>query len=144
MSCGLGCRCGSDPKFLWLWRRLVAVAPIWPWAWELPCAEGMALKAKTKTKTKKTLKDSTTFLRAWIINSNNKIQYWNQSLFPQSSLQLRWVALTGIHRNAQTLGTWVRDSESIGGPDSTDEILSYPWEWGKKATCKVNPFYKGC
>ena len=34
VSCGVGRRCGSDPKWLWLWRRLVATAPIRPPAWE--------------------------------------------------------------------------------------------------------------
>ena len=28
VSCGVGCRCGSDPALLWLWRRLVAMASI--------------------------------------------------------------------------------------------------------------------
>ena len=28
VSCGVGCRCGSDPELLWLWLRLVATAPI--------------------------------------------------------------------------------------------------------------------
>ena len=27
MSCGVGCRCGSDPALLWLWFRPVAIAP---------------------------------------------------------------------------------------------------------------------
>ena len=34
-SCGIGCRCGSDPMWLWLWFRLAAVAPIHPLAWNL-------------------------------------------------------------------------------------------------------------
>ena len=34
----------KDPALLWLWRRLVATAPIGPLAWELPCAAGAALK----------------------------------------------------------------------------------------------------
>ena len=46
MSCGIGCRCGSDPMLLWLWRRLAAVAPIRPLAWEPPCAADAALKNK--------------------------------------------------------------------------------------------------
>ena len=33
MSCGVGHRHGSN---LWLWCRLVAIAPIWPLAWEPP------------------------------------------------------------------------------------------------------------
>ena len=40
----LGRRCGSDPKLLWLWRRLPATAPIRPLAWEPPFAAGVALK----------------------------------------------------------------------------------------------------
>ena len=48
MSCGVGCRCGSDLALLWLWCRPVAKAPIGPLAWEPPCAMGVALKRKTK------------------------------------------------------------------------------------------------
>ena len=64
MSCGVGCRCGSDLAdlaLLWLWCRPAAAAPIQSLAWELPYAEGVALKQQqqqkdqkkqTKTKTK--------------------------------------------------------------------------------------------
>ena len=38
MSCGVGRRRGSDPAWLWLWCRPVAVAPIRPLAWEPPYA----------------------------------------------------------------------------------------------------------
>ena len=38
MNCGVVSRCGSDPSLLWLWRRLVATAPIRPLAWETPYA----------------------------------------------------------------------------------------------------------
>ena len=38
VSCGVGCRRGSDPALLWLWRRLVATALIGPLAWERPYA----------------------------------------------------------------------------------------------------------
>ena len=38
VSCGVGRRRGSDPALLWLWRRLVATAPIGSLAWELPHA----------------------------------------------------------------------------------------------------------
>ena len=44
MGCGVGCRRGSDPTLLWLWRSLVATAPIQPPAWEPPYAEGAALE----------------------------------------------------------------------------------------------------
>ena len=49
----MGCRRGSDPALLWLWRRLAAAAPIRPLAWELPYAVGAALKKKKKKKKKK-------------------------------------------------------------------------------------------
>ena len=46
MSCGVGHRCGSDPKLLGLWRTLAAAAPIQPLAWEAPYAKAAALKNK--------------------------------------------------------------------------------------------------
>ena len=55
MSCGVGRRCGSDPKLLWLWHRPEAVAQIRPLAWEPPYAAGAALK-RQKTKKNKTKK----------------------------------------------------------------------------------------
>ena len=51
MSCGVGCRCGSDPMSLWLWRRPVATAPIQPLAWEPPYAAGAAQEIATTTAT---------------------------------------------------------------------------------------------
>ena len=47
VSCSVGCRHGSDPELLWLWRRPVATAPIRPLAWEPPYAVGAA-QEKTK------------------------------------------------------------------------------------------------
>ena len=52
MSCGVGGRHGSDPAFLWLWRRLAATAPIQALAWEPPYAAGAALEKGKKTKKK--------------------------------------------------------------------------------------------
>ena len=40
-----GCRCGLDPKLLWLWCRPATVASIWLLAWELPYAASAALKS---------------------------------------------------------------------------------------------------
>ena len=53
MSCGVGCRRGSDPQLLWLWRRLVATTPIRPLAWEPPCVMGVAQEKWQKDKKKK-------------------------------------------------------------------------------------------
>ena len=56
MSCGVAVSCsvshrpGSDPVLLWLWHRLVAMAPIGPLAWEPPHATGAALEKGKKTK----------------------------------------------------------------------------------------------
>ena len=44
MSCGVSCRRGLDPAWLWLWCRLVATALIRPLAWEPPYALGAAVK----------------------------------------------------------------------------------------------------
>ena len=48
VSCGVGCRCGSDPALLWLWQRPAATALIQPLAWEPPYAGGAALKSEKK------------------------------------------------------------------------------------------------
>ena len=48
MSCGVGCRCGSDPALLWLWHRAAAIARIRPLGWEPPYAAGSALKRQKK------------------------------------------------------------------------------------------------
>ena len=47
VSCGVGCRPGSDPALPWLWKRLVATAPVRPLAWEPPHAASAVLE-KTK------------------------------------------------------------------------------------------------
>ena len=49
MSCGVGCRCGSDLALLllWLWRRPAAIAPLQPLALEPSSyAVGVAQKRK--------------------------------------------------------------------------------------------------
>ena len=51
MSCGVGCRCGSDPTLLWLRRRPAATAPIRSLAWKSPYAMGVAIE-KTKRQKK--------------------------------------------------------------------------------------------
>ena len=53
MSCGIGCRGGSNPVLLWLWHRPVATAMIRPLAWEPPYAVGVALKRQKDQKTEK-------------------------------------------------------------------------------------------
>ena len=53
MSCGVGCRRGSDLELLWLWRGLAATALIRPLAWVPPYAAGVALKGQKDKKKKK-------------------------------------------------------------------------------------------
>ena len=55
MSCGVGCRRGSDPELLWLWYRPGATALIRPLAWKPPCATGAALERTKKKKKSKSL-----------------------------------------------------------------------------------------
>ena len=50
MSCGVGCRCGSDPALLWLWCRPAATALIRPLAWEPPYSAGTALEEAKRQK----------------------------------------------------------------------------------------------
>ena len=50
MGCGIGCRRGSDPMLLWLWRRPAATALIQPLAWEPPYAIGAAQEMAKKQK----------------------------------------------------------------------------------------------
>ena len=51
MSCRAR-RCGSDPKWLWLWRKPAATALIRPLGWEAPYATGAAIKGKRQEKKK--------------------------------------------------------------------------------------------
>ena len=67
MSCGVGCRCGSEPELLCLWRKLAAATPIGPPAWEFPYALGAVLKKQTKeTETNNTLKMSKEEFPSWL------------------------------------------------------------------------------
>ena len=50
VSCGVGCRRGSEPALLWLWHRPVAIAPIGPLAWEPPYAMGVAQEMAKRQK----------------------------------------------------------------------------------------------
>ena len=58
MSCGVGCRRGSNPELLWLWCRPVATSPIRPLAWEPPYAVGVAQEMAKRQKKKERKKIS--------------------------------------------------------------------------------------
>ena len=53
MSCGVGCRCGSDPTLLCLWCKPEATAPIRPLAWESPYAAEAAVEMAKRPQKKK-------------------------------------------------------------------------------------------
>ena len=53
VSCGVGCRRGSDLALLWLWHRLAAIALIQPLAWEPPYAAAAAQEMAKRQKKKK-------------------------------------------------------------------------------------------
>ena len=50
MSCGVGCRGGSDLVLLWLRYRPAAIALIGPLTWEPPYAMGATLKRQKRKK----------------------------------------------------------------------------------------------
>ena len=56
MSCGVGCRGGSDPELLWLWCESAAVAPVLSLAWEFSYVDGVVLKSNKKKKRKEKIK----------------------------------------------------------------------------------------
>ena len=53
VSCGVGCRSGSDPGLLWLWHGLVATAPIRPQPGNLHMPRERTKKWQKKKKEKK-------------------------------------------------------------------------------------------
>ena len=53
LSCGIGCRQGSDMVWLWLWHRLATVAPIRSLDWEPPYATNVALKSNKRKRRKR-------------------------------------------------------------------------------------------
>ena len=118
VSCGVGCRRGSDPAWLWLWRRPVATAPIRPLAWEPPYAAGAAQEiATTTTTTKKRTRGPPAFIFLFFCFLGSHLQHMevprlgsNRSYScrptPQpQQCQIRAVSMTHstAHGNARSL-----------------------------------------
>ena len=61
VSCGVGCRRGSNRVLLWLSCRQVATALIRPLAWEPPYTTGAALEKAERPKKEKKEKKKYTF-----------------------------------------------------------------------------------
>ena len=101
VSCGVGCRCGLDLKWLWLWYRQASTALIQPLAWEPPYTEGVALKRpKEKKKKKKDLCARKTILSV--------------CLSEQKSEELFKLQIQGVPVMAQWLTNPTRNLEVVG------------------------------
>ena len=70
VSCGVGCRRGSDPVLLWLWCRPVATSPIRPLAWEPPYAAEAAQEMAKKQTNKQTFTHRSS-LRGSVVNESD-------------------------------------------------------------------------
>ena len=84
MSCGVGCRCGSDPALLWLWRGPVATALIQPLAWEPPYSTGAALEKAKRLKRKKKKGKKETRKATIILNGITGKSYSQSGLFTEA------------------------------------------------------------
>ena len=75
MTCGVGCRLGSDPELLWLCPPLppVAIARIRPLALGTSICRGSGPRNGKKTKTKQTRKNVSNLMS---INFNPLICFW--------------------------------------------------------------------
>ena len=75
MSCGVGCRCGSDPVLLWLWHGWATAAPVGSLAWEPPSASGAAQEKAKRQKKKEAVNFSKGVVPYYIaISSAGKLQ----------------------------------------------------------------------
>ena len=96
VSCGIGCRRGSDLALLRLWHRPAVTAPIRPLAWEPPYAAGAALtRQKTKKRKEKKRKENYKTLM-------NKIK---EELNKRKNISCSWVGNSLLSR-CQFFPTW--------------------------------------
>ena len=111
MSCGAGCRRGSDPALLWVWCRPAATAPIGPLAGELPYAAGAALeKAKRQQMKRKEKNPQSASLSASPIVTTQL--FFFKDIFRSSCVAQRVKNPNGIHEDAGSspaLAQWVKD-----------------------------------
>ena len=96
MSCGVGCRRGSDPALLWLWHRLTAAAPIRPLAWEPPYASGAALEKAKKDKKKKKKKGEVEACLRRLGKQMAGLGFECPSLCSVSTQHTRWLQLESL------------------------------------------------
>ena len=119
MSCGVGCRHGSDPALLWLWCRPVATALIRPLAWEPPYAAEAAQengKKTNKTKTKEHTRRHTIFFKAnlkhdtssLLAGSSHRSKSLDTPMVKRTEYESQEVRITGSHfRVSHICGKWI-------------------------------------
>ena len=102
MSCGVGCRLGSDPALLWLWRRLAATAPIRPLAWESPYAAGAAQRNSKKKKRKARRKFP------WVSQTKRALRLAQLATIMPATFLIHSSAPASVstHTNSQQSGPW--------------------------------------
>ena len=82
MSCGVGCKCGSDLLLLWLWHRPAATAPIRPLVGEPPYAACPPTKNK---RTKEREKKETLCKLNWVYQTRVQALQWDSTRVPQNN-----------------------------------------------------------
>ena len=105
MTCGVGCRRGSDPVLLWLWCRPVTTAPIWLLAWVPPYAVGAALEMAKRQKQNKTNKQKTT--RCHEENGGDGSFGWHQGRGEQVYAQFSSTGTLGGPRCSPSCGSTI-------------------------------------
>ena len=120
MSCGVGRRRGSDPALLWLWRRLVATAPIRPLAWEPPYAAEAAQRNSKKKKQKKKKKMwGVSVVAQWLMNPTRNHE---------------------VAGSVPALAQWVNDALSCGVGCRRGSDTALLWLWRRPAaTAPIRP-----
>ena len=154
MSCGVGCRCGSDLTLLWLWLWMAAAAPIQPLAWELPHAMSAALKSKTNKQTNKKTHQNWKLLQF----TSMTIPSWNshQICLPRRAQPVLpgiretlifswplwtrylkafslWFTLVFISPHTSILAVWGCSCSLLGSVQGLEKQLS--WEFHASGSC---------
>ena len=113
MSCGVGCRCSSDPALLWLWCRPVAKAPIGSLAWEPPYAAGAALEKDKKTK-------QNLYQRVWVLSPCHynkqclfKIVCWILFIYTHIYISHIHIYIKGIWSKCTIQIAWINSFSSL-------------------------------
>ena len=94
MSCGVGCRHGSDHVLLWLWHRPAATTLFGPLAWEPPYVTDAALKKQTNKQKNKHFSKITIFLlpfsdikiKNFLVNFLQSLNAWDYVQKPKQYL----------------------------------------------------------